>query len=67
MFDWSPDNNLSAKTKQQNGVTEGAECCHLVSYRKSASFVQIWFTEIKRNLVLKFKKNMIYTNEADFR
>ena len=40
--------------KRQNGVAQGAVSYHVVSYRKSASFVQIVFTEIKRNLVLSF-------------
>ena len=35
----SPDNNLSAKTKLQNGVTQGAVFFHLVSGRKSASIL----------------------------
>ena len=39
MFDWSPNNILSPKTKWRNGVTQGALSCHLISYRKSASFV----------------------------
>ena len=41
---------------------------HLVSYRKSASFVYTMFTEIKRNIVLSFNKTwFIYLNEAVFR
>ena len=39
MFDWSPNNILSPKTKWRNGVTQGALSCYLISYRKSASFV----------------------------
>ena len=34
-----PDNNLSAETKLQNGVTQGAVFFHLASGRKSASIV----------------------------
>ena len=56
VINWSPDNNLSAKTKWRNDVTQDAVSCHLLSYRKSASFVQIMFTAIKRNLVLKFEQ-----------
>ena len=36
----SSDNNLSAKTKWQNGVTHGAESCQLVSWRNSRLFEQ---------------------------
>ena len=53
--DRSPDNNLSAKTKWQNGVTQGAVYSHLASYRKSSSFVLIMFTEIKRDVALNLK------------
>ena len=37
--DWLPDNNLSAETKCQKGVTKCVASCHFASYRKSASFV----------------------------
>ena len=36
---WSPDNNLSVKTKGQKNVTQGATYCYLVSLRNSGSFV----------------------------
>ena len=39
IWDRSPDNNLSAKTKLQNGVAQGAVFFHLVSGRKSPSIV----------------------------
>ena len=35
--------------------------------QRSATFVEIMFTEIKRNLVLKMLVNTIYTNGADYR
>ena len=34
-----PNNNLNVKTKCQNGVAQGAVFCHLLSKRKSASFL----------------------------
>ena len=53
--DRSLNNNLSAKTKWQKGLAQCAVFCRLVSYRKSASFVSIVFTEIKRNLAINFQ------------
>ena len=55
IWDRSPDNNLSAKTKWQNGVTQGAVFFHLVSSRKSASIVKIVFIKMKWNLDLSVK------------
>ena len=46
---------LSAKTRWQNGVTQGAVSCHLVSYGKSVSSKKIMFTVTKRSMVLNFK------------
>ena len=55
IFDRSTDSNLSAKTQWQESVTQGAMYCHLVSYRKFASFPRIMFTEIKNDSVLNCK------------
>ena len=41
--DLSPNNNLSAKTKWQPGETQGAVCCHFISWRKSVSSVETMF------------------------
>ena len=51
----SRDSNVVAKTKWQNGMALGAVRCHLVSDRKSASFVWITFTESKKKLFLNFE------------
>ena len=53
--DRSPENDLSAKMTWQNGTTQSAVFCHLVSRWKSASCYQILFIEIKRHLVINFK------------
>ena len=53
--------------KWQIGVARGAVSCHLLSDRKSASFVLTIFTETKRNTFLNFKANIVDTNEEDIR
>ena len=47
IWDRSPYNNLSAKTKLENAVTQGAVFFHLVSSRKSASIVKFMFIKMK--------------------
>ena len=49
------DNNFSAQTKWQKGVTQGAVSCHSISNQELASFMLIRFTNMKRNMVLNFE------------
>ena len=66
VYDRQPYNNLSTKIKWQEGVTQGAAPCHLVSYRVYRKSISLTF-ELKNHVQGNEFVNVVCQMSALFR